>query len=1512
MAKERSCRVQSSRVWRSESYPALVCALALATLVLCTGKAQGATGHQWISSLTGVPLSTGPLEPASLAVQRSSGHVFVADRFAGYVDVYGASGEYETQFGAGELEAASIAIDESSGDVYVADPFHEAVRVYEPDGNGGYRLLSQWFGASVPGGKFGMLSGVAVDNSGGPAQGRLYVLEEKTSAGGAAVDVYKPKPNPAEGQGGEGEFLGRLSGGKLEEPNGIAVAPGSGRILVADSLKGAIFAYSPSGEYEEKLNGKSSPNGPFNGKGEEPGNVEGIAVDGASGEIYVAEAERDVISQYSSKGAWEGWITETPEGSLGDPRGLALSAEGDVYLADAGLAVVDRFGPSVVVPDVETGKVAKATLTRTTAVLSGTINGDGIPGHYSFQYGETSALGSQTQSKSSGSGAASVSAEVMGLHAGRTYYYRIMGENENGTNVGLVRSFQTLPAVEELETGRVKEPRQEEVTVTGTLNPGGFDTHYYFQWGTTSTYGNSTPAPPGTDAGAGTSGIEAETLLTGLSSNTLYHYRLVGEDSFGVTYGVDKTFTTSGPPRISYEPPNEIGQTEATIHAQINPDRFETTYRFQYGETTAYGEEAPAGGEVIGAGSVPVARSATLMGLKVGASYHYRVLAENEAGTTEGPDQTFTTVPPAPVDATYATNVSATEATLHAQINPLGNDTHYYFQHGIQPCEPSPNACTNTPAPPGEDVGGGQGDVAGEVKLSGLIPGTTYHYRVLDSNVLGETQGHERTFTTQEQQPVAFVLPDGRAWEMVTPPDKEGAPVEALGREGGIILASTDGSRLTYVVDGALGEDVQGNRSPEVQQILATRGTDSWSSQDIVTPNTIAKGLTAGLAPEYQYFTADLSAAVVEPPELGGQAEPPLAPGVTQATIYLRDNMTGTYLPLVTEDNTAPGTQFGQDISFVSATPDLSHVVIASKVALTGPGSAAGLYLWSRGHLHLVSVLPSGLPAGGLVELGFFNRVTSHAISAGGSRIIWTQKTENSGRGHLYMRDVSRGETVHVDAAKGVAEPGQGSAEFQAASSDGSKIFFTDRQLLIPDATTEVGQAQTAGKPDLYECEVIEEHGKLACLLSDLTIDTHEREHAAVQGLVLGASEDGSSLFLIAQGVLASNRDAAGKTAVAGMDNLYELHHGTNGWSRIFIATLAGEDKPEWEGNGFGDPAFVTARVSPSGRYFAFMSAASLTGYDNIDASTQAKGARDEEVYLYDATTGGLRCASCNPSGARPEGVLDQNEAGEGNGLLVDRRKVWNEPGHERWLAGSIPGWTAQSLSTAVYQSRYLSDDGRLYFNSPDDLVPAASNHKEDVYEYEPSGVGSCESVTGGCVALVSGGTSTRESAFLEATPDGSSAFFLTEAQLLPQKDTDTAFDIYDARVCTTDSPCQSAPQPTPTGCKEVQTCRPAPPESQSSGGPAGSATFSGPGNPQTATKPQVQVRGKQSSKQPTKRLTRKQKRAGALRSCRRRHAHSSKKRRACERAVRKRYRKRATHAKHKRGSRVASRGAGR
>jgi phosphodiesterase/alkaline phosphatase D-like protein len=1488
----------------------MVCVGALAASVACmagTPEALGATGHAFVSRLSEAPVGAGLVRPGAVAVERSSGEVFVGDRGSGYVDVYSASGEYETQFGEGFIDPAGIAVDESNGDVYVAEPVEGAVLVYEPEGAGGYRLLARWSGLGTPGKEFGVLSGVAVDDSSGPSAGNVYVVESSAvDVQGGAVDVFHPKPNPPEGEGEEGVYVRRLSGGKLEGPNGVAVSPVSGRVLVADSAVGAIYAYGPEGSYEEKLTGKSSPYGSFV-KGAPVGDVAGVGAGESSGDFYVAEAERHVVSQYGPSGEWEGWITSTPSGSLGEPSGVALNASGEVSVADAGLGLVDRYATGSVVPSVETGKIAKSAVTRTSAVLPGSIDGEGEPCAYRFQYGETEALGSETSVQAAGTTLQSVSATVGGLQAGRAYFYRIVGEDAGGASYGLVRELQTPAAVEALMSGPVDSVQPEAVMLTGSLKREGLQTHYYFQYGTSEAYGQQIPEPPGLVAPAPLEKEEKEarTLeasVTGLTANTLYHYRLVAENQYGKTYGQDRTFTTSGPPRITYEPTGGVGQSEATIHAKVDPDQFATTYRFEYGETTAYGDEAPEGGAAIGSGLSPVAVSAALSGLKVGRAYHFRVVAENSAGTTIGADQTLSTVSSATVDGTYATGLGSGEATLHASIDPLGNDTRFYFQYGTQSCQVNPSACMDSPEPPGQDIGAGSEGVASEVKLTGLTAGTTYHYHVLASNSLGVSEGPERTFTTPEKEEgSSFALADKRAWELVTPVDKGAAPVEALTREGGLILASGDGDALTYLVGNALGETVEGNRSPSWQQVLATRGVSSWTSQDIATPSSRAKGARAGHVPEYQFFDTSLSSALVEPVTRGSEAEPPLVPGVKQATIYLRDDATGAFSALVSEANTPAGTQFGGVVRFVSATPDLTHVVIDSGVALTGKGSAAGLYEWSGGVLRFVSVLPNGAPASP-VKLGFYN-VVAHAISSDGSRILFTKNEESTDAGHLYLRDVVKGQTVKLDAAQGLPEPPKGSAQFQWSSSDGSRVLFTDKRRLTADSTAEPTEPSSA---DLYECVIVEERGRIKCDLKDLTVDPGA--HAGVQYFIFGASEDGSSVYLVAHGVFASNQNGHGETARADQDNLYELHDEGDGWSRTFVATLSGEDSQEWEGAHEADSAYLTARVSPNGRYLAFMSSVPLTGYDNVDANPEAKGARDEEVFLYDSATASLRCVSCDPSGARPEGVLDAEESGEGVGLLVDRIGVWL--GHR--LAGSIPGWTAQSLSGALFQSRYLSDEGRLFFNSPEDLVPAAQNRKEDVYEYEPAGVGSCQSPTGGCVSLISGGASDRESAFIEATPDASNVFFLTDSKLLPQ-DTDTAYDIYDARECTVLSGCFSPPAAEEAPCAETEACRPAEPAQPIPGVTWATATIGASGNIVSQPPPRPAKQGVQARKA-SRPLTRAQKLTRALRGCRKRYAHSKHRRERCERSARKRYA--AKHTSNKRAKpnarKPSSKGKGR
>jgi DNA-binding beta-propeller fold protein YncE len=773
---------------------------------------------------------------------------------------------------------------------------------------------------------------------------------------------------------------------------------------------------------------------------------------------------------------------------------------------------------------------------------------------------------------------------------------------------------------------------------------------------------------------------------------------------------------------------------------------------------------------------------------------------------------------------------------------------------------------------------------------------------------------------------------DGRSWEQVTPQNKLGATIYGINKEFGVDQASEDGSALTYVSNTPIVSDPPTNRAPEPTQNLSRRGSSSWGTQDIAPPaGSFPTGYVAGSGTEYEFFSSKLASGLVNPQEHERvfKNEPLLSPEASEGTPYLR-NLTvpsssceplpsSCYQALVSArtDGANPFQPFGGLVHFTSATPDARHAVLRSEVPLSAEAAEhklqQGLYeVEPGGDPQLVSVLPrtkGETPEeaklreeeeqqlsveGGDLRLGGQGEnnggVMRNAISDDGSRVVWS--TER-GVGKLYLRDTAKHETIRIDSVpssqKGeVAQPQTG-ASFQAADTKGTRIFFTDKQRLTKDSTIEEGAEETEGLGDLYVCEVVEEAGGgLGCNLTDLTARvegvTASNEGAATQG-VLGASDDGSYVYYVANGVFDTHAghgtcEPRGRGELPGRScNLYVQHISGSGWSAPrFIRSLSGEDQNDWHIEAEGGALLgVTSRVSPHGTFLAFMSKRSLTGYNNVDASKEAEGAHDEEVYLYDASANLVKCPSCNPDGSQPSGVFDGTRSGEGLGLLIDRPLLWGG----QWVAADIPGWTTRSKEAAVYQSRYLSDTGRLFFNSASPLVPTDTNRKADVYEFEPNGEGSCTSANG-CVSLLSSGGSPQESAFVDASSTGNDVFFLTSAKLEPEQDLDGAFDIYDAHVCTPSSPCVPENGKAAQPCAGEEPCKgPAGTVPAAPGAPASSLLGSGnAGTHEVLSEKKAQI--------VKKKETRAQKLAKALRACNK--VKKKSKRAACRRLALKKY----------------------
>jgi len=214
----------------------------------------------------------------------------------------------------------------------------------------------------------------------------------------------------------------------------------------------------------------------------------------------------------------------------------------------------------------------------------------------------------------------------------------------------------------------------------GTVNPNGLGTTYYFEYGTTAGYGSSTATE---SAGSGTNEIAVNAAVQGLTSKDTYHFRIVANNNAGTSFGDDKTFSSKIiPPTAVTLSGKPITASSAILYGTVNPNGLSTTYYFEYGTTSGYGSSTAT--ESVGSGTNEIAVNATVQGLTSKGTYHFRIVANNNAGTSFGDDKTFSSaviyVDPAGIcngnTPCYFTVQNAIEAAVNEAIIKVAAGTY--------------------------------------------------------------------------------------------------------------------------------------------------------------------------------------------------------------------------------------------------------------------------------------------------------------------------------------------------------------------------------------------------------------------------------------------------------------------------------------------------------------------------------------------------------------------------------------------------------------------------------------------------------------------------------------------------------------------------------------------------------------------------------------------------------------------------------------------------------------------
>jgi hypothetical protein len=535
---------------------------------------------------------------------------------------------------------------------------------------------------------------------------------------------------------------------------------------------------------------------------------------------------------------------------------------------------------------------------------------------------------------------------------------------------------------------------------------------------------------------------------------------------------------------------------------------------------------------------------------------------------------------------------------------------------------------------------------------------------VLRNRVLGTWRGRVGAVGGAVAALVAFgptcvvaraALPDGRAYELVSPADKNGYPVffQGGGFSTGLTAASQDGNSAVYTSWGEFAGSATGMPVTYRSRRTASGWVTAPVSPPPATPDPNAQG---PLRTQWADASSDLATGVIKTMDFPEPSDQNNAFDVYAAT-------DASHVGLVSRGNGTERTGAGgADYAGVSADGNNVLFTTDSHLVPEDAGRVAGADLYERigGQTHLINIAQGGGLVSGCGSLLGGNVPTStdpstrNAVSGDGSKVVFQVPNGFGGDpscsapAQVYLR--VDGTTLHVSAPQRTLGPDPGGAQpahFQGAAADGSIVYFASTEMLTDDAPSGGG---------LYAY-----HTSMHTL--DFVNGTN-----GYSGVVKIA-DDGSHVYFVS-GVLPGHSG----------DSLYLSENGHLEWvaadphpsSTMLRSDTAG-------GPESSHPAYVT----PDGLHLAFATSAPLTGYDNLDPNT---GVPHKEVFLYSEETNELRCISCDVAGQRPNGSRTVSDAG---------------------LSDASPG------------GQVISDDGKyVVFTTGDQLTPDDTNQHRDVYEY--------------------------------------------------------------------------------------------------------------------------------------------------------------------------------------------------